>query len=373
MAELDTVLKAATDANASDLHLAPGEPFILRQFGRLIKIQSPSLTCERCEQLIYDLLENEQKETLNKQLQLDFAYVIPEVARFRGSAMRHQAGLSASFRIIPFEIPTFEKLGLPEIVKKIMDNHQGLVLVTGATGQGKSSTMAAMVDYVNTKRAHHIITIEDPIEFIHPLKKCAVNQRQLGRDTLAYANALRAALREDPDVIVVGELRDLETISLAITASETGHLVIGTMATSSAPKTVDRIVDSYPATEQSQIRSLLGESLKAVITQRLIPRTDLTAMALAVEILIGTLPIANLIRDGKTFQIPNVMQMAKLVGMQIMDESIMSLLKAGTISAKEASLNANNKTLFKPFVDRESQAQNLSDQLMQGAGRHGQN
>ncbi|MCX5850235.1 MAG: type IV pilus twitching motility protein PilT [Deltaproteobacteria bacterium] len=354
MAELDKVLKAATNAKASDLHLAPGEPFVIRQLGRLRKIQSASLTRERCEQLIYEILENDQKEKLNKQLQLDFAYEIPEVARFRGSAMRHQAGLSASFRIIPFEIPTFEKLGLPDTVKKIMDNHQGLILVTGATGQGKSSTMAAMVDYVNTNRAHHIITVEDPIEFIHPQKKCAVNQRQLGRDTLAYANALRGALREDPDVIVVGELRDLETISLSITAAETGHLVIGTLATSSAPKTIDRIIDSYPAAEQGQIRAMLGESIKAVITQRLIPRADLTSMALAVEILIGTLPMANLIRDGKVFQILSMMQMGKAVGMQIMDESIMSLFKAGTISATEAYLNANNKALFKPLAEKES-------------------
>ncbi len=357
MAELDTVLKEATNANASDLHLAPGEPFIMRQCSRLVKIESsPSLTRERCEQLIYELLENEQKETLNKKLQLDFAYEIPGVARFRGSAMRHHAGISASFRTIPFEIPTFEKLGLPaDTMKRIMDNHQGLVLVTGATGQGKSTTLAAMIDYVNTNRAHHILTVEDPIEFIHPLKRCAVNQRQMGRDTLAYANALRAALREDPDVIVVGELRDLETISLAISAAETGHLVIGTLATSSAPKTVDRIIDSYPATEQGQIRAMLGESIKAVITQRLIPRADLKKMALALEILIGTLPMATLIRDGKVFQIPSMMQMGKAVGMQIMDESIMSLFQAGTISAKEAYLNANNKSPFRPLMEREDQ------------------
>jgi twitching motility protein PilT len=355
MAELDGVLKAATDAKASDLHLAPGEPFILRQCGRLIKIKGPSLTSERCEHLIYELLEIKQKEILNKQLQLDFAYEITDVARFRGSAMRHQSGISASFRIIPFEIPTFEKLALPETVKKIMDNHQGLILVTGATGQGKSSTLAAMVDYINTNRPLHIITIEDPIEFIHPLKKCAINQRQLGRDTLAYANALRGALRQDPDVIVVGELRDLETISLAITAAETGHLVIGTLATSSASKTVDRIIDSFPAGEQSQIRAMLGESIKAVITQRLIPRSDLTSMALAVEILIGTLSIANLIRDGKTFQIPSIMHMGKSVGMQIMDDSIMSLLKIGTISAREAYLNANDKAPLKLLAEKESQ------------------
>jgi twitching motility protein PilT len=373
MAELDKVLKEATNAKASDLHLAPGEPFIIRQFGRLIKIESPCLTRERCEQLIDELLENEQKETLNKKLQLDFAYEIPEVARFRCSAMRHHAGISASFRIIPFEIPTFEKLGLPDTIKKIMDNHQGLVLVTGATGQGKTTTLAAMVDYLNANRAHHILMVEDPIEFIHPLKRCALNQRQLGRDTLAYANALRAALREDPDVIVVGELRDLETISLAISAAETGHLVLGTLATSSAPKTIDRIIDSFPAAEQGQIRAMLGESLKAVITQRLIPRADLTAMALALEILIGTLPMATLIRDGKVFQIPSMMQMGKAVGMQIMDESIMSLFQAGTISANEAYLNANNKAPFKPLMEKENQTKKPFDQHMQGAVRHGQN
>jgi len=372
MAELDEVLKEATKAKASDLHLAPGEPFIIRQFGRLIKIEGPSLTRERCGQLIYEILENGQKEILNQKLQLDFAYEIPGVARFRGSAMQHHAGMSASFRIIPFEIPTFEKLGLPaDTMKKIMDNHQGLVLVTGATGQGKSTTLAALIDYVNATRAHHILAVEDPIEFIHPLKKCAVNQRQLGRDTLTYANALRAALREDPDVIVVGELRDLETISLAISAAETGHLVLGTLATSNAPKTVDRIIDSFPAEEQGQIRAMLGESLKAVITQRLIPRADLTAMALALEILIGTLPMATLIRDGKVFQIPSMMQMGKAMGMQIMDESIMSLFREGTISAKEAYLNANNKSSFKPLMDKEDQTRKPFNQHMQGAVRHG--
>lgn len=356
MAELDKVLHEATSAKVSDLHLAPGEPFIMRQCGRLTKIEGPSLTRQKCEQLIYELLDNGQKEILDKTLQLDFAYEIPDVARFRGSAMRHHAGVSASFRIIPFEIPTFEKLGLPaDTMKKIMDNHQGLVLVTGATGQGKSTTLAALIDYVNANRSHHILSVEDPIEFIHPLKRCAVNQRQLGRDTLSYANALRAALREDPDVIVVGELRDLETISLAITAAETGHLVLGTLATSSAPKTVDRIIDSFPAEEQGQIRAMVGESLKAVITQRLIPRADLAGMTLALEILIGTLPIATLIRDGKVFQIPSMMQMGKAMGMQIMDESITSLFQAGTISATEAYLNANNKAPFKPLMDRENQ------------------
>ncbi len=355
MAELDKVLKAAVSAKASDVHVAPGEPFILRQFGRLRKVQSAPLSREQCKQLIFGILDDEQKEQLLNDLQLDFAYEIGELGRFRGSAMMHQAGLSVAFRIIPPKIPTLERLGLPEIVNKVMDNHQGLILVTGATGQGKSTTLAAMVDYVNTNRAHHILTVEDPIEFVHPLKKGAVNQRQLDRDTLSYANALRGALRQDPDVIMVGELRDLETISLAISAAETGHLVLGTLATSSAPKTVDRIIDSFPAGEQGQIRAMLAESLMAVITQRLMPRADRTGMALAVEILIGTLPMANLIRDGKVFQIPSMMQMGKSAGMQIMDESIMSLLQEGIISPKEAYLSADNKKVFKPFMEKEKQ------------------
>ncbi len=355
MAEFDKVLKAGVKARASDVHLAPGEPFILRQFGRLRKIQSPKLSGEQCEKLIYEILTKEQQDRLKTELQLDFSYEIKDIGRFRGSAMKHQSGLSASFRIIPLKIPSFEQLGLPEVVLKIMDNHQGLILVTGATGQGKSSTLASLIDLINSKHAHHILTVEDPIEFVHPLKKGAINQRQLGRDTLSYANALRGALRQDPDVIMVGELRDLETISLAISAAETGHLVIGTLATSSAPKTVDRIIDSFPSGEQGQIRAMLAESLKAVITQRLLPRADGKGMALAVEILIGSLPMANLIRDGKVFQIPSMMQTGKKAGMRIMDDSIMALLQKGVISAKEAYLNADNKKPFKSFLEKEQQ------------------
>ena len=250
---------------------------------------------------------------------------------------------------------------MPAVVDKILDNHQGLVLVTGATGQGKSTTLAAMVDYLNAKRAHHILTVEDPIEFIHPLKRGAVNQRQLGRDTLSYANALRSALREDPDVIVIGELRDLETISLAISAAETGHLVIGTLATSSAPKTIDRIIDAYPPGEQSQIRAMLSEAIKAVITQRLIPATDNKSMKPALEILIGTLPLTNLIRDCKTFQIPSMMQTGKGAGMMIMDESILKLLKEKEISAEDAMANANNKKLFQNFNSKTSAAEHQSE------------
>ena len=352
MAILEKVFKAAVSFKASDIHIVPGEPFTLRRFGKLNKLKSVSLTQSQCKQAIYEILNEDQRKRLENELQLDFAIEIPGLGRFRGSAMVHHNGLSAVFRVIPLDIPTLEELGMPAGVNKILDNHQGLILVTGATGQGKSTTLAAMVDYLNTKRAHHILTVEDPIEFIHPIKRGAVNQRQLDRDTLSYANALRSALREDPDIIVIGELRDLETISLAISAAETGHLVIGTLATSSAPKTIDRIIDAYPPGEQSQVRAMLSEAIKAVITQRLIPGADNKSMKPALEILIGTLPLTNLIRDSKTFQIPSMMQTGKGVGMMIMDESILKLLKEEEISLEGATANANNPKLFQNFTGK---------------------
>jgi len=355
MAELEKIFKAALSFKASDIHVSPGEPYMLRQFGRLRKVQGEPLSAEKCKEVILEILPDELKDRLIRELQLDFAVDFPEIGRFRGSAMFHRCGLSASFRTIPNTIPSLEDLGLPAVVRTILDNHQGLILVTGATGHGKSTTLAAMSDYINTNRAHHILSIEDPIEFVHPLKKGVVNQRQLGKDTLSYANALRGALRQDPDVIVIGELRDLETISLAISAAETGHLVIGTLSTSNAAKTIDRIIDSFPPGEQSQIRAMLSESLKAVITQRLIPCSDFKQMALAVEILIGSLPVANLIRDGKTFQIPSLMQTGKNIGMQLLDESILTLLQSGRITARDAYLNAVNKTRFQPLFEKEKQ------------------
>ena len=276
----------------------------------------------------------------------------------RGSAMLHNNGVSAVFRIIPPEIPTLTQLGLPKVVYSILDNHQGIILVTGATGHGKTTTLAAMVDYINSKRAHHVLTVEDPIEFVHPLKMGVVNQRQLGSNTISYQNALKGALRQDPDVIVIGELRDLDTISLAISASETGHLVIGTLSTSNAAKTVDRIIDSYPPGEQNQIRAMLSESLKAVITQRLIPAADGKVMKLALEILIGNLSIANLIRDNKTYQIQSTMQMGKNLGMCLMDESIVELLESEKITLQAAVANVNNKSILKRFMPSDSGEQN---------------
>jgi twitching motility protein PilT len=352
MATLDKVFKAAINFNASDIHIVPGEPFIIRRLGRMVKMKSEKLSAERTQQIISEILTDDQQKRLMQDKQLDFAYEISDLGRFRGSAMAHNNGLSAVFRVIPPKIKTLEELGLPDVVTKVLDNHQGLILVTGATGQGKSTTLAGMVDYINTNRAQHVLTIEDPIEFIQPKKQGVVNQRQLTRDTLSYENALRAALREDPDVIVIGEMRSLDTISMAISAAETGHLVIGTMATFSAPKTIDRIIDAYPPNEQNQIRAMLGESFRAVITQRLIPAADEKSMALASEILIGTVPMSKLIRDGKTFQIPSIMQTGKSVGMQIMDECILSLLQEGKITAESAQKYANDPKIFNNFVKK---------------------
>ncbi len=349
MATLDQVFRAAIKMHASDVHIAPGEPFMVRCMGKLKRLKSPKLSASHTVTLVGELLSDKQIKTLEKEQQLDFAYDLKGVGRFRGSAMLHNNGVSGVFRVIPPEIPTLEQLGMPDLIKTILENHQGIILVTGATGHGKTTTLAAMVDYINSNRSTHILTVEDPIEFIHPFKKGVVNQRELGTGTLSYHNALKGALRQDPDVIVIGEMRDLDTISLAISASETGHLVIGTLSTSSAPKTIERIIDSFPPGEQSQIRAMLSESLKAVITQRLIPAADAKSMHLALEILIGNLSIANLIRDEKTYQIQSTMQIGKKLGMRIMDDSVIELLEEGKVSFEMAQANIENKLLLKPF------------------------
>lgn len=353
MALLDKVFKAAVDMRASDVHVVPGEPFMVRRLGTLVRLKSQALSAENSQQIVGELLTPAQQEVLNRKKQLDFSYEIEGLGRFRGSAMLHNNGVSGVFRVIPLQIPTFAQLGLPDVLYSILDNHQGIILVTGATGHGKTTTLTAMVDYINSKRSHHILTVEDPIEFIHPFKKGVVNQRELGSSTLSYQNALRGALRQDPDVIVIGELRDLDTISLAISASETGHLVIGTLSTSNAAKTVDRIIDSYPPGEQNQIRAMLSESLKAVITQRLIPGAGNKSMELALEILIGNLSVANLIRDHKTYQLYSTMQMGKKQGMRLMDESIVELLEAGKITLDAAIANVENLVLLKRFMPPE--------------------
>jgi len=361
MASLDKVFKAAVEMHASDVHVVPGEPFMVRRTGRLVRLKSQKLSAEHTRHVIAEILSSKQRETLNRDQQLDFAYEVKGLGRFRGSAMLHNNGISGVFRVIPTIIPSFSQLGIPDVIYPTLNNHQGIILVTGATGHGKTTTLASMVDYINTQRAHHILSVEDPIEFIHPLKKGVVNQRELGSSTLSYHNALKGALRQDPDVIVIGELRDLDTISLAISASETGHLVIGTLSTSSAAKTVDRIINSYPPGEQNQIRTMLSESLKAVITQRLIPGIDGKKMELALEILIGNLSIANLIRDNKTYQIQSTMQMGKQLGMRLMDDSIVGLLEENRISLESAMANIDNRVLLKRFLPQEQDIQGAQE------------
>jgi twitching motility protein PilT len=346
MAQIDAALTMALQNKASDLHVSPGNTFVIRQFGRLKRVKSPELTSEITKNLILEVLSPAQRKSLEQNLQIDFSYEIKGVGRFRGNAVIQRLGLAATFRVIPKQIPTFEELGLPKVVKKFCDFHQGILLVTGATGQGKSTTLAAMIDTINSTRPVHILTIEDPIEFVHPLKMGVVNQRQLGGHTRSFENALRAALREDPDIIMVGELRDLESIRLAITAGETGHLVIGTLATSSGPKTVDRIIDSFPSDEQNQIRTMLAEGLRAVITQSLLPAADGKSQVLAAEVMIGTVPLANLIRSEKTFQIPSIMQTGKSQGMQSMDDAILALLQAKKITKDTALEYCENKRRF---------------------------
>jgi twitching motility protein PilT len=347
MAAIDQLLKAAVQMGASDVHIAVSSPPLVRQFGQLKRLNAPPLTAEQTRKVIYEILTEAQRRELDTNWEIDFAYEIEGLARFRSNAFVQRKGLDACFRIVKTTLGSFEQLGIPDIMKKICENHQGLILVTGAAGSGKSTTLAAMVDLINSHRAHHVLTVEDPIEYVHPLKSAAVNQRQLGTHTLSYANALKAALREDPDVIMVGELRDLETISLAISASETGHLVIGSMNTSSAHKTVDKIIDSYPAGQPNQIRAMLGESLKAVFTQRLLPRADGKGMVLAYELLLGSLQLANLIKDGKTFQIPNIMQTGRAAGNRTLDDTLLELVKAGAITGEVAFQNAFNP---KPFA-----------------------
>jgi len=356
MAKIDTFLKKAVEINASDVHLATGNPPIARQHGRLRRFKFDDLTAETNKSFIFEILSPEQREQFESEHELDFCYEIENLARFRGNLLFQRRGMDAIFRIIPFKVPSIDELGLPMVVKKILEHHQGLVLVAGAAGHGKSTTLAAMVDFVNETRSHHVITVEDPIEFVHPIKKGILNQRQVGRDTKSFSNALRAALREDPDVIMVGELRDPETISLAMTASETGHLVLGTMSTSTAHKTVDRIIDSYPPSEQNQIRTMLADSLKAVIAQRLIPNVRNDGMVVAVEILIATVSMSNLIRDGKTFQIPGMMQTGKAEGMRLMDDSIVELLEQRKITLEQAMENIVSEKRLAKFKDTKNPA-----------------
>ena len=331
--------------NASDLHLSAGLPPMIRVDGDIRRINVPALDHKAVHSLIYDIMNDKQRKDYEEFLETDFSFEIPGLARFRVNAFNHDRGSGAVFRTIPSDIKSLEDLGCPPVFKDISENPRGLVLVTGPTGSGKSTTLAAMVDYLNDSHFAHILTIEDPIEFVHQSKKCLMNQREVHRDTLGFAEALRSALREDPDVILVGELRDLETIRLALTAAETGHLVFGTLHTSSAAKTIDRVVDVFPAGEKSMVRSMLSESLRAVISQTLLKKSGGGRIA-AHEIMVGTPAIRNLIREDKIAQMYSAIQTGQAMGMTTLDQTLQDLVKRGLVNRLDARARAMNKELF---------------------------
>jgi len=346
MARIDKLLKHLVNNGASDLHISAGCPPLYRVDGELAGSGLRPLSAQEAEALILEILDEKQRSELKGKLNLDFACQLGDTARFRGNAFYTTRGIAAVFRVIPTRIKTLAELGLPDVVAKMARQKKGLVVVTGPTGSGKSTTLAAMIDLRNSEFNEHILTLEDPVEFIHENKKSLINQRQVGEQVASFADGLRAALREDPDVILVGEMRDLETIQLAITAAETGHLVFGTLHTNSAPKTVDRIIDAFPKDQQQQIRTMLSESLKGVVAQVLLKRAEGRGRAAALEVLVANSALANLIREGKTHQIPSLMQTGKNQGMRTMDDSLMELLRNGTIAAEEAVRYAMNKELF---------------------------
>lgn len=350
MPRLDKLLSAMAQNGASDLHISSEMPPMYRIDGELTNPGLKPLSYAECKDLLYEMITDEQRKQLETHRSLDFAYEIPDVSRFRANFFFITRGISAVFRQIPTRIKTAEELGLPNAIKKLARLKKGLVVVTGPTGSGKSTTLAAMVDLRNQERREHILTLEDPVEFVHKPKNCLINQREIGRDARSFAEGLRAALREDPDVILVGEMRDLETIQLAITAAETGHLVFGTLHTNSAAKTVDRIIDAFPQEQQAQIRTMLSESLKGVVAQTLVKRAEGRGRAAALEILIATPALANIIREGKTYQIPTIIQTGKKEGMRTLDDSLMELMRGKVITAEEAFRNAVNKELFMKYV-----------------------
>ena len=343
--DIAELLAFSVKHNASDLHLSAGLPPMIRVDGDIRRINVPALEHKVVHSLVYDIMNDKQRKDFEEFLENDFSFEIPGLARFRVNAFNQARGASAVFRTIPSKILTLEDLGCPQTFRDIVDVPRGLVLVTGPTGSGKSTTLAAMMDYKNDNDYAHILTIEDPIEFVHNSKKCLVNQREVHRDTLGFSEALRSALREDPDIILVGELRDLETIRLAMTAAETGHLVFGTLHTSSAAKTIDRIIDVLPAGEKSMVRSMLSESLRAVIAQTLLKKIGGGRVA-AWEIMIGTPAIRNLIREDKVAQMYSSIQTGQAVGMQTMDQALKELVAKGLVSRLDAKAKAQNKDQF---------------------------
>jgi len=344
--DISDLLAFSVKNKASDLHLSAGLPPMIRVHGDVRKINVPAMDHSQVHDMVYDIMNDGQRKVYEETLECDFSFEIPNLARFRVNAFNQNRGAGAVFRTIPSKILSMEQLGCPPIFKEIAQNPRGIVLVTGPTGSGKSTTLAAMVDYINENEYGHILTVEDPIEFVHTTKKCLINQREVGPHTLSFANALRSALREDPDVILVGEMRDLETIRLALSAAETGHLVFGTLHTSSAAKTVDRIVDVFPAAEKEMVRSMLSESLRAVISQTLCKTKDEQGRVAAHEIMIGTPAIRNLIRENKIAQMYSAIQTGQNIGMQTLDQNLQELVRRNVISLGEARSKAANKDAF---------------------------
>ena len=351
MAKIDAFFKLMHEQNASDLHLMAGQPPALRIHGDVERVKYKTLENDELRAMLYEIAAEDKIKTFEETGDVDFGYEIPGLARYRANFFMQKNGVAAVFREIPSSIMNCEQLGLPNVMSKLSTLPRGLVIVTGPTGSGKSTTLAAIIDEANRNRSDHIITIEDPIEFVHQSRGCLVNQREVGIHTKSFSNALRGALREDPDVILVGEMRDLTTISLAIEAASTGHLVFSTLHTTSAAKTVDRIVEVFPAEEQGQIRSTLADGIRAIISQTLFKRIDKKGRIPALEILIATPAVRNLIREAKSHQIPSMVQTGKKYGMQLLDDAIMDLFNKGKISADDAYMKANEKGRFRPLLN----------------------
>ncbi|HOD29744.1 MAG TPA: type IV pilus twitching motility protein PilT [Syntrophales bacterium] len=350
MAKIDAFFQLMHEQGSSDLHLVSGQQPALRIRGEIERVKYNVLENDELKAMLYEIAPEHKIKQFEETGDIDFAYEIPGLARYRANFFQQKYGVAAVFREIPSKILTCQDLGLPPVIGKLASLPRGLVLVTGPTGSGKSTTLAAIIDEANRLRKDHIITIEDPIEFVHQSQGCIVNHREVGVHTKSFTAALRGALREDPDIILVGELRDLETISLAVEAASTGHLVFGTLHTTSAAKTIDRVIEVFPSEEQMQIRSTLADGIRAVVAQVLFKRIDKKGRCAALEILIANVAVRNLIRESKTFQIPSMIQTGRKFGMQLLDDGIMDLLNKGWISADEAYAKCNDKAKFRPFL-----------------------
>jgi twitching motility protein PilT len=351
MAQIDTYLQLAIKQNASDLHFVSGDPLRARVHGNLNIIQEETLATDTAQEFIFEIMDGITRRAFDAEDAADFAYEIPEVSRFRVNAFRHLNGVGAIFRAIPSTALSLDDLEMPKVIHDLCKYTQGMILVTGKTGSGKSTTLAAMIDAMNKRLKGHILTIEDPIEFVHTAKGCLISQREVGVHSPSFAEALHSAMREDPDVILVGEMRDLETISIAVTAAEMGILVMGTLHTNGAAQTVDRIINSFPADKQSHIRTMISTSLRGVVSQQLLPTCNQPGRAAALEIMINTPAVSNLIRQGKLDQLETAIQSGGNIGMKTMDSALMDLVDKGIVSGHEAYLQADNKSKFEKVKD----------------------